>query len=104
MIKYNYNATFALSFNYADQSFYDAFQVDNKVKLFENIERKRRKLSQIDATNIITFLPIIKNLRSLDLECSNINEEGAFEVAVALKCNNVLSQEIMNKKEKEIMN
>ena len=92
LIKYNYNATFALSFNYADQSFYDAFQVDNKVKLFENMERKRQKLSQIDATNIITFLPIIKNLRSLDLECSNINEEGAFELAVALKCNNVLRQ------------
>ena len=92
LIKYNYDATFTLSFNYVDQSFYDAFQVDNKVKLFENMERERHELSQMDATNIITFLPIIKNLRALDLECSNINEEGAFELAVALKSNNVLNQ------------
>ena len=41
---------------------------------------------------MITLLPIIKNLRALDLEHSNINKESAFELAVALKCNNVLSQ------------
>ena len=94
LIKYNYDATFALSFNYADQCFYDAFhnQFDNKIKLFEDIERKRQILSQMDATSMITLLPIIKNLRALDLDRSNINEEGAFELAMALKCNNVLSQ------------
>ena len=94
LIKYNYDATFVLSFNYTDQSFYDEFhdQFDNKIKLFENMERKRQELSQIDATNMITFLPNIKNLRALDLDCSNINEEGAFELAVSLGCNKVLSQ------------
>ena len=35
LIKYNYDVTFALSFNYADQSFYDAFQVDNNLKTWK---------------------------------------------------------------------
>ena len=34
----------------------------------------------------------MKNLKALDLEQSNINEEAAFELAAALRCNNVLSQ------------
>ena len=93
LIKYSYDATFVLSFNYADQSFFDTFHkhLDNKDKLNEMGKRKMQELSQIDCTNMVTLLPIIKNLKALDLEQSNINEEAAFELAAALRCNNVLS-------------
>ena len=89
-IKHNYDATFVLSFNYADQSFYDTFY--NKNELHEKLKLKTQELSQLDATNMISWLPIMKNLKALDLEQSNINEEAAFELAAALRCNNVLSQ------------
>ena len=94
LVKYNYDATFSLSFNYPDQSFYDMLhkKYNNKSELYENMKSKKLELSQIDATNLITFLPVIKDLKALDLEQTNINEEAAFELAAFLDCNNILSQ------------
>ena len=57
------------------------------------VEQSEKKLSQLDATNIIISLSvIIKPLKVLDLEYSNIRKEAAVELATALNCNNVLEQ------------
>ena len=88
-VKHNYDATYILSFNYTDQSFYNSFH--NISKLREMVKLKTQELSEMDATNLIIFLPIIKNLKALDLEQNNINEEAAFKLAATLRCNNVLS-------------
>ena len=57
------------------------------------VEQSEKKLSQLDATNIIISLSvIIKPLIALDLGYSNINKEAAVELARALNCNNVLEQ------------
>ena len=57
------------------------------------VEQSEKKLSQLDATNIIISLSvIIKPLIVLDLEYSNINKEAAVELERALNCNNVLKQ------------
>ena len=90
LIKYSYDNTFVLSFNYADQSFYDTL---HKQKWADwKHEKKTQELSQMNSKNLITLLPIMKNLKALDSEQSNINEEAAFELVAALRCNNVLSQ------------
>ena len=52
-----------------------------------------QKLSQLDAKSIIKLLSgIIKSLKVLDLEYSNIREEAAITLSEALNCNNVLEQ------------
>ena len=52
-----------------------------------------QKLSQLDAKSIIKLLSdIIRSLKALDLEYSNIKEEAAVTLAEALNCNNVLKQ------------
>ena len=57
------------------------------------VEQSEKKLSQLDATKMLFSLSvIIKPLKVLDLEYSNIRKEAAVELATALGCNNVLEQ------------
>ena len=52
-----------------------------------------QKWSQLDAKSIVKLLSgIIKSLKVLDLEYSNIKEEAAITLSEALNCNNVLEQ------------
>ena len=56
-------------------------------------KQAEQKLPQLDATNMISSLSsIIKTLKVLDLEYSNIKKEAAVKLATALNCNNVLEQ------------
>ena len=57
------------------------------------VEQSEEKMSQLNASNMITTLSVlIKRLKLLDLEYSNINNDAAVKLATALNCNNVLEQ------------
>ena len=57
------------------------------------VEQSEQKLSHLDTIKVINSLfSIIKSLKVLDLEYSNIKEEAAVKLATALNCNSVLEQ------------
>ena len=50
------------------------------------------QISEIDATNLVYFLTILRKLKVIDLELLNIDENAAFELAAAIQCNGNLKQ------------
>ena len=56
------------------------------------IQEVKCKLAQIDAKKIIYSLCIIEKVKVIDLENNNIDEDASFELATALRSNNVLEQ------------
>ena len=54
--------------------------------------KEQHTLSETDATNLVYYLTILRNLKVIDLELLNINENAAFELAAAIQCNSRLKQ------------
>ena len=68
-------------------------QVDVKQNLSTILKQSEQKMLALDAASmIISLSSIIKTLKVLDLEYSNIKNEAAATLAKALNCNNVLEQ------------
>ena len=93
-IKGNYDSNYS-SFNYTDvvvvSELFDLC-LTNESDILASFQKPKQKLLQIDAATIVYSLPVISNLRVLDLEQSNIDEVAAFELAALLGCNSVLEQ------------
>ena len=59
---------------------------------FASLTKQWKKLSDIDATSLVYFLKILRNLKVIDLELLNIDETAAFELAALIQCNDKLKQ------------
>ena len=72
------------------QKVYQYFQ-NNNITCIKTQEAKQ-KVVQIDTKKMILSLYILKKVKVIDLENSNIDENASFELATALFSNNVLEQ------------
>ena len=91
MSKWNYNDTYVVTFNYGDHVCTNWIDEDFLTQNMLRTEDTDLKLSHINATNLFCF-PLIKKLKVIDLEFSNIDEDAAFELAAMLHYNKVLKQ------------
>ena len=92
-IKLNYHARKFFPTDVINIKMVPSCAKQNLSNVLSIVEQSEEKISQLNASYMITTLSVlIKRLKLLDLEYSNMDNEAAIQLATALDCNNVLEQ------------